>query len=239
MESSDASNKNFFKHVFNFDDHSKAEILNMLQYTLMGIIPVMILNKILGVYVPEPDEKKSSLEISAEIVLQLFAIFLGMLLIHRIITFIPTYSGMKYGDWNVVAFILPMLVILLCLQSRAGTKSKILADRVVELWEGKPASQKNGKDGKKGNVRVSQPISGQILNTAAINNSSYVDGTPIGSLPTNLGNENSISPQQLPNYNSLYQQDNTPLVGAASPVEAFSEPMAANSVLGGSFGSTW
>jgi len=49
-----------------------------------------------------------------------------------------------------------------------------------------------------------------------------------------------MSPQQLPNYDAMYRQDTTPLVGAASPsmAEGFSEPMAANSVLGGgSFGS--
>jgi hypothetical protein len=39
----------------------------------------------------------------------------------------------------------------------------------------------------------------------------------------------------------MYQQDNTPLVNAATPgvTETFSEPMAANSVLGGGFGSSW
>jgi len=46
----------------------------------------------------------------------------------------------------------------------------------------------------------------------------------------------------LPNYNNMYRQDTTPLVGAASPAplsEGFNEPMAANSVLGGGFGSSW
>ena len=77
------------------------------------------------------------------------------------------------------------------------------------------------------------------MNNAAMNQSLYSDGTAINSLPTNLGNENTLAPQQLPNYNAMYKQENTPLVGAASPTEGFSEPMAANSVLGGSFGSTW
>ena len=34
MESSDDSSKSFFKHVFNFDDDSKSEILNIIQYAL-------------------------------------------------------------------------------------------------------------------------------------------------------------------------------------------------------------
>ena len=98
---------------------------------------------------------------------------------------------------------------------------------------------------------MSQPISGQItgqsMNNAAMNQSLYTDGTAISSLPTNdvqYGSEATMQPQQLPNYNAMYRQDNTPLVGAATPggqQESMMpmEPMAANSVLGGGFGSSW
>ena len=58
MDNSEESNKNFFKHVFNFDDESKAEILNIIQYALLAIIPVIILNKLMSKYVPESNENK-------------------------------------------------------------------------------------------------------------------------------------------------------------------------------------
>ena len=67
MDNNSDDSKSFFKHVFNFDDDSKAEILNILQYSVIAIIPVIILNKTMQKYVPDPDDKKSSLEISAEI----------------------------------------------------------------------------------------------------------------------------------------------------------------------------
>lgn len=244
MDSSDDSNKNFFKHVFNFDDDSKSDVLNIIQYALLAIIPVVILNKTLSKYIPEADDKKGSLEITAEIVIQIIVMFLGILIIHRIITFVPNYSGKKYSDFSVPTHILPMLVIILSLQTKLGEKVSILVERIVELWEGKPTKKKGGKNG---NVKVSQPISGQItgqmMNNAAMNQSLYTDGTAIGSLPTNEGSysESSVPAQQLPNYNAMYKQDNTPLVGAASPAqEGFSEPMAANAVLGGgAFGSAW
>jgi hypothetical protein len=116
----------------------------------------------------------------------------------------------------------------------------------MELWNGNTNSNPKKKNGKN-NVKVSQPISGQqILNTAAPS-TMYSDGTSISSLPTNevtYGNENSVQPQQLPNYNAMYRQDTTPLVGAATPggQESFSSgPAAANEFLGGSgsFGSAW
>ena len=43
MDSMDDS-KSFFKHVFNFDDDSKSEILNIIQYALIALIPVILLN---------------------------------------------------------------------------------------------------------------------------------------------------------------------------------------------------
>ena len=62
MDNSDES-KSFFKHVFNFDDDSKSDILNIIQYALLAIIPVVLLNKSMGKYVTESDDKKGSLEI--------------------------------------------------------------------------------------------------------------------------------------------------------------------------------
>jgi len=246
MESSDDSKKSFLKHVFNFDDDSKSEILNIIQYALIAIIPIVILNKSISKYVPESDDKKGSLEIVAEVIIQIVVMFIGLLIIHRIITYIPTYSGMKYPEFNIVLIILAILMITLSLQTKLGEKVSILVDRITELWEGKQDKKKAGKNGK---VKVSQPISGQItggqMNNAAFNQSLYTDGTAISSLPTNevkYGSENTIAPEQLPNYDAMYKQDNTPLIGAASPTEnmASMEPMAANAVLGGgSFGSSW
>ena len=241
------SKKGFFKHVFNFDDDSKSELLNIIQYSLIAIIPVVILNKSIGKYVPEADDNKGSLEVSAEVIIQIIVTFIGLLIIHRIITFIPTYSGSKYPEFNVIFIILAILMITLSLQTKLGEKVSILVERISDLWNG--TSDKKNDNKKKNNVKVTQPISGQILNQsmnqAAMNQAMYTDGTSINSLPTNEmtgGNENTMSPQQLPNYNNMYKQENTPLVNAATPggMEGFNEPAAANSVLGGGgFGSSW
>ena len=71
MDSSEEPKKNFLKHVFNFDDDSKSDILNIIQYALIAIIPIVILNKSIGKYVPEADDKKSSLELTSEIIIQI------------------------------------------------------------------------------------------------------------------------------------------------------------------------
>jgi hypothetical protein len=238
----DDSKKSFFKHVFNFDEESKAETLNIIQYSLLAIIPVILLNKTMSRYVPEADDKKGSLEISAEIVIQIIVMFIGLLVIHRIITFVPTFSETKYPEFSIIFIILAVLMIILSLQTRLGEKVSILADRVVDLWEGK-SSDNNKKNAKKGNVKVSQPISGQITGQGSGQmpaNQSYNDGTSISSLPMM---DMSSSRQQLPNYDNMYKQDTTPLVNAATPggmsMDTIQEPMAANALLGGGAFGSW
>jgi hypothetical protein len=240
MESSDDSNKSFLKHVFNFDDDSKSEILNIIQYALLAIIPIVLLNKSIAKYVPEADDKKGSLEITAEVLIQVIIMFMGLLLINRLITFVPTYSGAKYPEGHIVYIILSVLMITMSLQSKLGEKVNILVDRIVELWEGK--TDKKKKNGKNGNVKVSQPISGQTTSIPIISNPSYTDGTAISALPNYDQSSSNTETQQSPNFNAMFRQDTTPLVGAATPggMDSYQEPMAANSVLGGgAFGSAW
>ena len=213
----------FFKHVFNFNDDSKSEMMNIVQYAILALIPVIIMNKAMQKYVPEADDEKGNIEILAEIVGQVVVMFLGILIIHRIVTFIPTYSNEKYVDFSVTNIILAVLVIVLSLQTKLGEKVSILVDRLMELWEGPKDTKKKGKKGQN-NVKVSQPISQNSL-------SQSMGSTSISSLPQ--------QEQQQPDYNNMYQQDSTPLVGAASPgMESFG-PMAANEGIGSAFGSGW
>ena len=39
----------FFNHVFNFDDDNKNEILNMFQYAILSIIPILIILKAVNI----------------------------------------------------------------------------------------------------------------------------------------------------------------------------------------------
>lgn len=223
----------FFKHVFNFDDDSKSEISNIVQYAILALIPVIILNKSMQRFVPEADEEKNSFEILAEIMGQVLAMFMGMLLIHRVITFIPTYSGDKYADFSITNIILGVLVIILSLQTKLGEKVSIIVDRLIELWNGNQQQNVKGKKRGNGNVKVSQPIAqqGQIAMNQSLNS---MGTTSINSLPVT---------QPMPDYNSMHQQDSTPLVGAAHPgmgmaMESF-EPMAANAMGGGGAFASW
>ena len=236
MESSggDDSKKNFVKHVFSFDDDSKSEILNIIQYSLIALIPVVVLNKTMAKYIPEADENKGSLEVVAEVLIQVISMFMGLLVIHRLVTFVPTYSGTKYPEYNIIFIVLAVLMITLSLQTKLGEKVGILFDRILELWNGRVE-----KPQKKGIVKVSQPIAGQqphqmivnpaaSMNQAALTQSIYTDGTSIGSLPVN-GGGNSFG-QGAGGQQHVGQQQ------MGGMMEGFQEPAPANSFGGGSFG---
>jgi len=244
MESFDETSKSvssktgFIKHVFNFEDDSKAEMLNIIQYSLLAIVPIILLNKLSQKYVPEADEEKGSFEILAEVIIQILVIFLGLLLINRIITYVPTYSGVKYPEVSIICIVLAVLMITLSLQTKLGEKVSILTDRLMELWDGSSKQDnRNAKSKGKGNVKVSQPISVHSQNPMqsqmdAVSQSLY--STPISQLPA------SVPEQKSPDYNSMFQNTYTPMPGAATPGEGFQsmEPMAANAG-GSAFGSAF
>ena len=52
--------ESFVKTVFKFDDDSRAEYLNVIQYTLMAIVPMLLLNKLVGYIMPVVDENKGN-----------------------------------------------------------------------------------------------------------------------------------------------------------------------------------
>ena len=152
----DVGRKTFFTHVFDMSQEANGEIMNVTQYALLGIIPVLFLNKLIQRFSPEADPESSSVELLAEIVLQVVVMFVGIVLIHRIITYVPTYSGFRYEHMTLTNVILAFLMIVLSLQTKLGIKVNILYDRLTDLWNGSSSDEK--KSNVKSRVRVSESM---------------------------------------------------------------------------------
>ena len=118
QETKDTSQKTFFSHVFSTTEEGKAELLNVVQYSTLGVIPVVALNKLISRFIPDADPDKSSLELLAEIFFQLVVMFCGIIIIHRIITYIPTYSGFKYDPLILTNVVLAFLILVLSIQPK-------------------------------------------------------------------------------------------------------------------------
>ena len=152
----------FFKFVFNFDTENKNRMVNMLQYTLLTIIPVLLILRGIKHFIPEDDESKGSFEILAESIVQVVLIMLAIWFTNKIIYYIPTYSGEEYPKFNEISFIIPFILILATMQTKLGAKFNILIDRVVHAITGRgepPQAKGQQQQGQQGQnvVRVSQP----------------------------------------------------------------------------------
>jgi len=223
QETKDSSQKTFFSHVFSTTDEGKSELLNVIQYSTLGVIPVVVLNKLIYNYIPDADPDKSSLEVLAEIFIQMVVMFCGIILIHRIITYIPTYSGFKYENLVLTNVILAFLILVFSIQTKLGLKVNILVDSVYELWHG----PEDVKADVKRNVRVRQAAPQHVPSQADYLDDSRVQRgvfppAPVSTTSTG-GGYNDMNGGTAPNVMHDYQMP--------------SGPMAANGVLGGSFGS--
>jgi len=213
----------FFRHMFQFDDETKCEIFNIVQFAGLAIIPILVLNKGMKKYIPDVDEDKGSVEILFEVLAQIVVMFVGMYYIHRIVTYVPTYSGIDYQQYSVVNIIISTLVVVLSLQTKLGEKTNILIERIFELWEGNSGAKE--EEVEKKNTQNTQPQQGQ-------QQSPFPAREPLTTKQDSSGT----------NYDGMYANTANPMVNANTPQNAGNFPqqelMAANEALGGSFGGS-
>ncbi len=122
----------FVDHVFRLDEQQQGVLLNIVQYTIIGFVPILIMLYLVRTYVPEPDDHKATLMILVEIIGQILFMFVFIYFIHRVITYIPTYSGYRYSEFNFTTTILGILMILLSIKTKLGEKVQILVERAIE-----------------------------------------------------------------------------------------------------------
>ena len=63
-KSSSSDNEGFINYILTFKDDQKNEVMNIMQYCVLAIIPVMVILKSVKTIVPADDESKGCLEIT-------------------------------------------------------------------------------------------------------------------------------------------------------------------------------
>ena len=148
--------------------------------------------------------------------------FCGIIVIHRIITYVPTYSGFKYENLALTNVILAFLVIVLSIQTKMGIKVNILVDRASELWNGPSDDKKKSKGSR------SSGSSGHTSSQADYLDSPMMQSEMFPPAPSSSKPNNGTYDQMMRgSSNNSGLPDFSSMMG----------PAAANSVLGGSFGS--
>jgi hypothetical protein len=217
VSKSELKKDSFFRYVFNFDDDSKAEFSNAMQYSLLSVIPVILLNKSVNKIIPDVDEEKGSIELLAEVCGQIIFMFVGFIFIDRIVSFVPTYSEVDYKPFHVTNIAIIFLVIVLSLQSKIGEKTNILLDRFLDLVQGETSLKKNDK---------------KPQHTPSQQGGHQPSRADIGNNPPQVQQQTHNQ-----NFNNMYAGPQNHLVNANTPGQPpVNEPMAANA-LGGAFGS--
>ena len=240
--SNNLSAGDFFNHVFNFNTENKASMLNLVQYILIGIIPVVLTLKAIKQYVPEEDDTKGCPEICIEITLQLFAIFFSIWFIDRMIRYFPTYTGVSYHKFNETNFVLPLLIILVTMQTKLGAKINILSERIMDLWNGNMGSQA-GYSNQGTHTATQQMVTpGVHQNSRADALDNVLIAPPPQQMPQQQNNISMID--ALPNMANTGGGGDAGLSSFQNQAIQNSfmesmEPMAANGVFGDGFGSSF
>ena len=212
----------FLSFVFKFDKDVQCELLNISQYVLLSVIPIIIVLRLIRNFVPEDDPEKNNLEIVFEIIGQLLFIFGAIYLIHRVIVYIPTYSKSPYGEMNIFNVILVFLFILFTMQSKLGAKTNILVERFNDLLDGKTTVKSS-----KAKVKVSQPLAknNQIPNNpnvqqVPVHQPSQADNyqvNPVGPGVPNQAMQHALNIDPTPDFNQMYANTANPLPDANVP----------------------
>ena len=220
LQDSIEHNKGFLNHVFSSAEESNAELFNVVQYSTMGILPVVILNKLIHKFIPEADTDKSTLELLVEIFVQISVMFCGIILIHRIVTYFPTYSGFKYENLTLTNVILAFLILVLSIQTKIGIKVNILVDRALEAWNGDYE-----KEAFEGNKKVKKHVPKHNASRADNLDDPNVQGNifPPAPVATTQQTSNDSYDQMMPGNGQMMN------VG----------PVAANGMIGGNFGASF
>jgi hypothetical protein len=227
QETKDVSRKTFFGHVFSTTEEGKAELLNVVQYATLGVIPIVFLNKMIQRFIPEADPDSSSLEILAEIFIQIIVMFCGIVLIHRIISYVPTYSGFKYDNLVLTNVILAFLILVLSIQTKLGIKVNILVDRVYDLWEGTGSKASNAAVKSRNGVISGgnhMPSQADSLDNSFIQQDMFPPAPVANTKPPNN------------TYDTMMRGS---AGGGGADYGGYMGPMAANGILGGAFGSAF
>jgi hypothetical protein len=251
------TNQGFFTYVFKLSKFKQEDLMNIVQYTLLSIVPVILFVYFTKKYFPSLEENDSSLYIFTITVIELIFMIIGIFFIDRIINYIPTYSGKYYETINLTTIVIIFVLFMLITETGFKKRTLVMLERfdkfffiddalirkfggevrpfnfaTDEIFRDKKQPNKNNKNNNKGNAGA---------------------GAGAGQRTEGMTQQHSPTPP-IPVSGPMVQQPFTPgpvSMGGGSGgnggggsmeqfVPEYTEPMAANAALGGGgWGSAW
>lgn len=221
----------FLSHMFSFDNDTKTELLNIGQYAVISIIPLLALVKLIDNLLPNFDPTKGNIELVGEILFHLTLLIAAVFFVDRLVKFVPTYSGKGHASINF----LNIVIMFYLTSEKMGEKIVELSKRVDDMWNGNLKPVEGKKETKESKVSVSQPIK-QVQRAAPTHQASRADYLNThDQMNATQNHQNEVMGQASQNggaSNDMYNNG-----GFAGPQDngmgGMMEPMAANDALGG------
>ena len=260
------TNQGFFTYVFRLSKFKQEDLMNIVQYTLLSIVPVVLFIYFTKKYFPSLQDDDSSLYIFAVTVIELIFMIIGIFFIDRIINYIPTFSGKYYETINLTTIVVIFVLFMLITETGFKKRTVIMLERFDKFFFIDDALiRKFGGEVRPFNFSVDEIVVGKKQANNKNKGNQGNAGANAGSGPRTEGMANMTQqhspipptpiggPMQMPSV----QQPFTPgpmgggggnggggYSGGGGNMEQFvpeyAEPMAANAALGGGgWGSAW
>lgn len=189
----------FFSYITTFEDEHKHDLMNMFQYALLIMIPVILLNKGIGEIFTSSTEDKTTLEVSFELVCELCLLLFGIYMVHRIASYVPTYSEKPYTPFSFIGFVLSFIVIIFNFDTNLRAKFDYVFQNLYDIIHGKlnPSAEKVNVNA---NINTKTNTS---TNTNTNTNQNVNTNTPTVNQPTNTNTNTPeyIKQQAIQNIN--------------------------------------
>ena len=221
----------FLSHMFSFDNDTKNELMNIGQYAILSIVPLVALVKLIDGLVANFDPTKGNIELVGEILVHLTLLIIAVFLVDRLVKYIPTYSGKSHKAINF----LNIIIMFYLTTDKIGEKITELSSRVNDMWNGNLKSVEgveNKKDGNK--VKVTQPIK-QVQKPQPTHQASRADYLNAHEQMSATQNHQNEVMEQAPQQQNGASNDMYNSMGYQAPGNQMGmmEPMDANDALGG------
>jgi hypothetical protein len=174
----DSNETNIFKFLFNED--SKNNVLNLMQVSFLGIIPLYFLNKIIN-FLPDANTQKGILELIFEIILHIIILIIGIVIIVKFTLYFKPLTGVPYPDnYSMYPIITVCIFSAITYQSKLNDKLSLIKDKIT--------NKISPKEEKKTPTPQLQSLQ-----------------TSLQTQPQTQAPTQTTQVQQLPNYNQMYQ----------------------------------
>lgn len=124
----------FFSYVFKLSKFQQAELFNFVQYSILCIVPVLLLFFYVKKYSFRATYRNTSIYMLSITLLSLILLLIGIFFIDRIINYIPTLTGRYYNVVNLTNISLVLIMCLILIRLGYMERMSILLYRLDNLF---------------------------------------------------------------------------------------------------------